>query len=747
MRIIDKLKQKIIPVIAGLCLVAAALFFEISGDPNVATVRERLNSIIYDLRMRVSVAAHSKAAHQKKSDVVIVDVDEKSLSTEGRWPWTRDKVSNLLQKLREGGAAVIAFDVVFAESEKNIADSLITELNNEGVTTPEMAKNIKLYEQHVDHDQEFADKIKEKPDVVMGYILSGDPENNTGALPPPLLSLTKQEADEIMLNDLPGQIANIPILQVSAVHGGFVTTLTDSDGVIRRLPLVLEHHAGIYPSLGLAAVMQYYFLDSVNLNFISTQNGRALTNIIIGNQSIPTDAHGQVLVPYQGYSKTIPYISATEVLNGKIDPKLIDNKIVFVGASAIGLGDLHTTPFESSYPGVEVHATVAQALLTTAFAAVPDWSLGAIVFILFMIGTFLSVTLPYVSFWWVIVLPFLLSFTVAGTSFWLYDHYYIYLSSITIYLMMFSIAIMNAIYGFLFESRKRMQLKEMFGQYVPPAHVERMSESKTQYSFEGESRDMSVLFADIRNFTHISESLDPSQLKHLLNDYFTPMTKVIFDHGGTIDKYVGDMIMAFWGAPMDNPNHALDAVKAGFEMQATAASMRDHFQSMGVEEIKIGVGINSGFMNVGDMGSKYRRSYTVLGDTVNLASRLESSTKFYHTNFIISQNTLLGCHGEVTARHLDRVKVIGKDQAIEIYEPICLSKDASPELLKELETLSEAEKLYYAADWEGALKLYHQLHQEHPEIGLYELFIERISELKAKGTTAPWDGCYVRVTK
>lgn len=747
MQIIHKLKQKWTPVLCGLILVGLSLGFEVSTDPHLMTVRERLNSIIYDVRMRISVSTHQEHAQKGHSDVVIVDVDEKSLAAVGQWPWTRDKLAQLLEQLRKDGALVIAFDVVFAESQKNAAESLIKELNSEGIETPELKKNIELYRSQVDHDAEFAAKLAEKNDVVLGYILSDDSKNKSGQLPPPLMSLTPEEKNDIILNDLPGQIGNIPILQISAVKGGFVSTLTDSDGVIRRLPLVLEHHAGIYPSLGLAAVMQYYFLDTVKLKFINTELGSVLTSVTLGNEAIATDAQGQVLVPYQGYSRTIPYVSASDVLLREIDPKLIENKIVFVGASAIGLGDLHTTPFETSYPGVEVHATVAQALLTSSFAAVPDWSLGALAFAIVLLGTFLALTLPYLSFIWVLMLPVFLSFLVGALSFWLYETYYLYLSSITLYLMMFSIAIVNAIYGYMFESRKRLQLKEMFGQYVPAAHVEKMSESENQYSFDGESREMSVLFADIRNFTHISESLDPSQLKKLLNEYFTPMTKIIFDHGGTIDKYVGDMIMAFWGAPLENKNHSLDAVMAAFEMQKMAESMTDKFKEIGVNEIKIGVGINSGFMNVGDMGSQYRRSYTVLGDTVNLASRLESSTKFYHSNFIISDNTLEGCHGEIIARHLDRVKVIGKDQAIEIYQPLCTKEAVTPMLREELELHEKAQGLYYEARWDESMRLYEALHKKYPEVGLYPLYIDRIKSLKEKGVKAPWDGCYVRVDK
>nr|AEI30292.1 adenylate/guanylate cyclase with Chase sensor [uncultured microorganism] len=746
MRLLTKLRQKALPIISGLCILGAAFWFETAPQPTISIVRDRLNSLIYDLRMQFSVIG-KPPLKPSQTDIAIVDVNEQSLKEEGRWPWQRDKIAKLLQKLREDGAVVVAFDVVFAEPERNLADQILEELITEGVVNPKFSKDVRSYQKYLDNDQEFSDVIAEKNDVVLGFVLSDDPANVIGELPQPIMTLTPSEEERADLNQLPGQIANLPLLQKSAKKGGFVTTLTDGDGIIRHAPLVIEHGVGVYPSLGLAAVMQFYYLDNVGLNFVELDNALALTDITLGKKSIATDAFGQVLVPYRGPSHTFPYYSASDVLRDKVDPKLLENKIVFVGASAIGLGDLHATPFETSYPGVEIHATVADAIINHSFASVPDWSLGARVFALFVLGVLMAFLLPFLSLIWVIIVPTVIAFSIASLSIWLYNHMNIYISTISVYLMLAGVVMVNIIHALIFESRKRMQLKEMFGQYVPPAHVEKMSESNTKYSFEGESRDMSVLFADIRDFTKISESLEASQLKGLLNDYFTPMTKIIFDHSGTIDKYVGDMIMAFWGAPMENKNHALDAVLAGFAMLKMAEVMSNQFQNIGVDKIQIGVGINSGLMNVGDMGSTYRRSYTVLGDAVNLASRLESSTKFYHANFIISQNTLDGCHGEIIARHLDRVKVVGKEKAIEIYQPICLKSEATPEILSELSRQAAAEALYFEAKWDDAYQAYEELLADYPDCALYRIYAERIKELQSQGTVDPWDGCYVRVSK
>lgn len=746
MALLIKLRQKLFPIVTGLIVVAVAFLFETTSQPNVATVRSRLNSLIYDMRLQIEIIS-AKPIAPANSDIIIIDVDEKSLKDKGRWPWSREIVATLLEKLRENGAIVIAFDVIFAEPEKNLADDIMQELLSDGIVAPELNENIQQYKQYLDNDKEFADIIALQDDVVLGFILSADPTNIIGELPTPIMTLTPSEEALSELNNLPGQIANIALLQQSAKNGGFVTTISDADGIIRHAPLVVTHKDSIYPSLGLAAVMQYYFVDKLDLKFIRVGEQLALDKIIMGDKTIETDSYGQILIPFKGFSNTFPYVSASDVLNDNVEPDLLNNKIVFIGASAIGLGDLHATPFETSFPGVEIHATVADALLHGSFASIPEWALGAKIFTIIFIGVIFAIMLPFLSLIWTVLLPTATAIGIAAFSMWIYSAEYLYLSTISIYLMLIGLVIVNITHALIFESHKRQQLKEMFGQYVPPAHVEKMSESDKQYSFEGESREMSVLFADIRSFTSISEKLEASQVKTLLNQYFTPMTKIIFDNAGTIDKYVGDMIMAFWGAPMDNKNHALDSVKSGFAMLEMADQMTGQFKEMGIEAIHIGVGVNSGTMNVGDMGSTYRRSYTVLGDAVNLASRLESSTKFYHADFIISKNTLEGCRGEVIARYLDKVKVIGKDEAIEIYQPICMKDKATPELLAELKAQSSALDLYFDRRWDEALATFEKLKANYPDIPLYTLYIERILALKENDPGEGWDGCYVRVTK
>ena len=739
---LTKLAQKFQPMLLGILITLGALWFETTNNSGASLIRERLNNLFYDMHMRINLIEKPKP---RDNHILIVDLNDETLHELGRWPWPRDMVAQLIDILKSQGAAVVALDIIFPEPEKNVIDTVIKDSPPDSLDPNTIAK-LNSVRMHYEHDDVLGKAIH-SPDVVMGYILSPERTQIVGALPAPMEMLSPEKGSKIFVRAMQGFIGNTQELADATMTSGFVTTLTDNDGVIRHYPIVLEYKDGIYPSLALAAVKQYLLLDKIQFNWLPVGEYFSLASIQLGGNVIPTDGSGQVMIPYKKLENEYTYVSAKDVMERKNNPQMVDGKIVFIGTSATGLGDLHTTPFETSFPGVEIHATVAQTLLLHQFPYKPDWSLGAQLFLIASTGILFSIMLPFLPVWLTILLPIA---TITGLFYlhdWLWDYEFIYLNFFTVLLNIVNVTFIALMYGFLFETRKRSQLKHMFGQYIPAEQVEKMSESSKSYGFEGESREMSVLFADIRNFTSISENMDPTVLKKFLNEYFTPMTKSIFEHSGTIDKYVGDMIMAFWGAPMENPHHALFAVKTGFEMLKIADSLKEQFVSLGVTDLHIGIGINSGKMNVGDMGSEYRRSYTVLGDSVNLSSRLESSTKFYGVAFIISESTLKQCEGEIICRHLDKVKVKGKHEAINIYEPICLESDITQEIKDELGLLTEAQHCYYQAQWEDALRVFEQLHLKYPTRVLYALYINRIQELKANGVTAPWDGCFVRSEK
>ena len=301
-------------------------------------------------------------------------------------------------------------------------------------------------------------------------------------------------------------------------------------------------------------------------------------------------------------------------------------------------------------------------------------------------------------------------------------------------------------YGFLSERLTRQTIKGMFDQYVPPAHIDAMLANPEAYTFSGESREMTVLFADIRDFTSVSESLTATELKQLLNEFFTPVTSIIFDNNGTVDKYVGDMIMAFWGAPLEDKNHRHNAVTAALAILNKIEQLREEFPAKGFPAINIGIGINTGMMNVGDMGSVYRRAYTVLGDSVNLGSRLEGLTKFYGLKFLIGEETYEGLD-DYLCRLIDKVKVKGKDLAINAYEPLCLKKDASAQMRANLEAYDTALQCYFAQDWDNAEQKFTALLAQAPDTLLYKIYLERIPLLREQNLPVDWDGSYQHLSK
>lgn len=540
-----KLAQKWLPILLGLLVVAASYWFEISDQKGVHLLHERLNNIIYDIRLTLGLPHHKGSI---QSDIAIVDIDDRSLNSIGRWPWPRNKVGELIEKLREEGAIVVALDIVFAEKERNITDEIIENPGNKYQLSTSTKNELAKAAHFFDHDMMLANALK-PDDIVMGFILTSNPKDNAGQPPPPAVVVSPEIMREIQLRDMPGIISNIPVLQNKAINGGFVTTLSDTDGVIRNYPIVLKHHDAIYGSLALEAVKRFLLIDKIDFEFAQTPQRLILQAVNLGDIRIPTDQFGQVIIPYQGYSKSYAYYSVIDLMENKIPAGALKNKLVFIGTSAIGEGDLHTTPFETSFPGIEIHATIADIILSKSFPVQPDWALGAIVSMILVFGLFFSFVSPFLPVLVALILPLVTISGIIYLNLWLWTEQNIYLSSVSVYLMLFFIAIVNVFYGFFFESAKRGELKAMFGQYVPSAHVDKMLESSHHYTFDGESREMSVLFADIRGFTSISEKLSPIQLKKFLNDFFTPMTKIIFDNNGTIDKYVGDMIMAFWELP------------------------------------------------------------------------------------------------------------------------------------------------------------------------------------------------------
>ncbi|HNP03205.1 MAG TPA: adenylate/guanylate cyclase domain-containing protein, partial [Agitococcus sp.] len=464
------------------------------------------------------------------------------------------------------------------------------------------------------------------------------------------------------------------------------------------------------------------------------------------NHKIYTDESGMALIPYKGKGKSYTYISATDILNNPNNMPVLKDAIVLIGTSALGLTDLRTTPLQTGYPGVEIHANLLDAIIQSVgdqnhMYYRPDWEPGITFLILLLSGLAFVFILPMLepAYMLAVAGAWLTLLVIVNLVSWKVSHLDFPLAILVI--STFSIAILNIGYGFLRTNNQKREMKMLFGQYVPPAHVERMLENHHLAGLEGESRHMTVLFSDIRNFTTISEGLKATKLKQMLNEFFTPITGIIFQHNGTIDKYVGDMVMAFWNAPLLDPNHAEHAVDAALTMLAKVEELKPIFVAKGLPEVNIGVGINTGFMNVGDMGSMYRRTYTVLGDSVNLGSRLESITKFYGVKLLVGEGTY-DLAPQFLYRLVDKIIVKGKREPVCVYEPVCRVEEASDSRKQRIEQYNQALAHYYSREWDAAEKILRQLHKADPERKLYKMYLERIDELRYEVLPDDWMGVF-----
>jgi adenylate cyclase len=756
------------------------LFLQTSAPSPLQNIINRLEYLLYDQRMAVM----PKAIKSPENKIVIVDLDERSLQAEGQYPWNRIKVGQLTERLSEYGSLVVGFDITFPEPDRNIRDLLAPiDLDSLG---PAFAQTLAEIESSIDADQYFANAMANSVDAVLAINFSPQGSVSYNELPESIVEIEAELARKITLTDMAGFTGNIPVLQDAARGNGSMNQEPDADGVVRRVPLVIRYGEKLFPTLSLEIFRVYNFLENYELETFSYDDAEVLTAVRLGKGPgsflIPTDGRGYVNVPYVGSTTRdgdnfFPYISATDILRGTLtehEKDILINSLVLVGTSAPGLGDLRAMPLQKLYPGVEVHANMLNALLNavnmtaltvsagetstaSAFASFtktdasifpyrPDWIAGAMFLILAVLGIALSVLFPYLGpASMALFASALLGLSVWG-NFQLWSAFKLDFPMVLLITLILVITAINLIYGFLAESQTRKVIKGMFDQYVPPAHIDSMLANPDSYSFEGESKELSVLFSDIRGFTSISEVLSAGQLKKLLNDFFTPITGIIFEHNGTVDKYVGDMVMAFWGAPLEDLDHRNHAVRSALKMLEKTEELKQQFVAAGLPEVNIGVGINTGIMNVGDMGSTYRRSYTVLGDAVNLGSRLESLTKFYGIRLLIGEETVNGLDGFLL-RIIDKVKVKGKEEAITCYEPLCEIQQSTAELEARVAQYHAALDHFYSQHWDEAEAAFKVLAKLEPETLLYQVYLERIDALKEQDLGADWDGSFTHTSK
>ena len=700
---------------------------------------DEIEEFLYDVRLRWNMPG------TLDDRIVIIDIDERSIAAEGHFPWQRDKMADLVNTLFDHyGVRVLAFDMVFAEPEESTALQLIEQLRE---TAPELPLDRMRSEWET--DRQFSEAVIAR-NVVLGFAFKQrvpDREQaETGLLPAPTLFEEQLTGIDIPFYEAAGFVGNFEALQSAAEFGAFFS-YPRLDDVARITPLMQVYNGDVYEALGMAAARLYLGNPPVRFEFGSDKefSGLTLERLLIGDNRIPVDDRLQAYIPFRGQQGSFAYVSATDVLNRRATMERLEDKLVMVGTSAAGLLDLRATPVADAYVGVEIHANIASGILDQSFMSSPAYVTGIEAIAMLLNLLILALLVPRLSpATTALLILSIVSINVA-LNFFLWSYLGLILPLASILTAVVAMAFLQITYDYFVESRRKQRLGRMFGQYIPVELVEEIDESGEELSLEGENREMSVLFSDVRGFTTMSESLEPTELTQLMNEFLTPITRIIHDHRGTIDKYMGDAVMAFWGAPLRDEEHAQNALTAAMQMVEAMKGVTEIFATKGWPPIKVGIGISSGRMNVGNMGSEFRMAYTVMGDVVNLGSRLEGQTKNYGADIIMSEETANLVEG-IALRELDLIRVKGKLVPIRIYEPICWHADLTPELEKSIESYTKALALYRAHAFEAAGKIFAELNQQRPS-PLYELYLQRIDAFAHKPPPKDWDGVFVAKTK
>lgn len=712
---------------------------------------DRIDAMHYDARLRATMP-------QTFDDrIVIVDVDEKSLAEFGRWPWSRHKLASLTHTLFDKyQIALLGFDVVFAEPDESSGLKQLQSLaQNELSQDPGFVARVAQLAPALDYDRLFAESMVNRP-VVLGYYFSSDQGGRTnGELPQPVMTTHDLDGSFVPMNQWDGFGANIRPLAQAAPLAGFFNSMTDPDGVVRALPLVARFADNYYESLSLAMFRRLVGMPQVTPGWAPSGptgvDRSALQSVVLKwpdrSFSIPVDERGAMWVPFRGYGGahggSFNYLSASDVLADRVPELQLKGKIVLVGATAIGIVDLRATPVAAVYPGVEVQANALASLLDRRFLVKPVYAEGYEFVLLFLVGVTLAFVLPLWRESMAVALSVGVVAALVAFNWWLYVAHALVLHLAPVLLMTVTIFVLNVGYGYLSTSRSRRKLIALFGTYVPPELVREMVKDPDRYTMRAKSDELTVMFCDMRGFTRMSEQMAPVQLQQLLNQVLSELTQLIGANRGTVDKYMGDCVMAFWGAPVESPAHAQLAVKTALQMTQALGRINKSLKAGALAhldlDIGLGIGINTGQMYVGDMGSNIRRSYTVIGDAVNLGSRLEGLSKAYGVSIVASQATQAMATGYVW-QELDRVRVKGKQQAITILTPIAFARDVTPAQSEELALWHTFLAVYRAQNRVQCDILLGQLLQLDANKPLYKLYAERIAATRGHPIDPGWDG-------
>ena len=679
--------------------------------------------------------------------VTIVDIDEKSMAKLGQWPWPRTRIADLVTELTRLGAVVIAFDAVFPEPDRLNPDVAADTFRNLDEETRARLRALPS------NDQVFADAIRASR-VVLGE--SGLPEEITAldkTLPVTGLAMLGEEPQRFMF-DFPGLLRNVPVLEHAAAGRGLFTIKPERDGIVRRVPMIMQAQGQTMPSL----TFEMLRVATGSGTILIKAEKAGIKSIGVKGLQIPTDHNGQIWVHYARNDASI-YVPAINVLEKNVAPDMIAGKLVLIGTSAVGLNDIKTTPVSRAMPGVEIHAQVLETTLTGEVISQPIYGIAVEFTTALLFGLLVIAFAPLFGPITLIALGVAFATGLIGTSAYFYayhrlliDFTYPLLSTTSIYLtLIFS--------SFVREQAQRKQIRSAFAQYMSPALVEQLAHDPEKLVLGGEDREMTIMFSDVRGFTTISETYkhDPQGLTALMNRFLTPLTNAILARKGYIDKYMGDAIMAFWNAPLDDKDHQLNACEAAIDMLERIDELNQQREQEALDggyafiPINVGIGLNTGTCTVGNMGSDIKFNYSVLGDSVNLASRLEGQSKEYGFPIIVGSSTALAVKDKFAILELDFIMVKGKKEPEVIYAIAGREDTAQSGRFQRLRNLTiEMLACYRSRNWDGALAAIERGRNTDEANSLellYRLYEARIRSFLEYPPPPDWNGAFALLTK
>jgi len=686
---------------------------------------------------------------QTMRPVVIVDIDEASLKEIGQWPWPRTVVADLITRISQLGAVAIGFDIVFAEPDR--MSPSVAAASFRGLDDDTRAKLGNL----PSNDEVLGDAIKQAKMVVVGQAGAATPEPRTQA------DMALQTGFAVIGPDptpylvtFPGLLRNVPPIEQGAAGRGLFSINPERDGIIRRVPVIMDAQDTLVPSLAMEMLRVVTHSGAIQ---VRATNGGVQT-VLVPGLAVPTDRNGQVWVHFNKHDPA-RYVSAKDVLQGHVSTDRFQGRLVLIGTSAIGLLDLKTTPVEAAMPGVEVHAQILESVLTKSPLSNPEYAIGAEIMIALLFGLAIIIAAPMLSASIVIGLGAVLIAGLIGMSWYLFvedslliDFTYPLISTWLIYLVLTFV-------NYFREQKQRQQIRSAFGYYLSPHMLEQLARAPEKLVLGGEERRMTILFSDVRGFTTISEHYkdDPQGLTRLMNRFLTPLTNAIIERKGTIDKYIGDAIMAFWNAPVDDDDQEANACDAALTMQERAAALnvelkREADANGGVYmPLRIGIGLNTGPCVVGNMGSDFRFNYSVLGDTVNVAARLEARTKDYRLPLVIGSRTAEKAKQKFATMEIDLIQVKGKKEPEAVFAVLGRAEvEQDPRCQELCELNASMIASYRKQEWDQALDLIKRCREPANSFnvaGLYDMYVERIEVYRADPPPADWEGVYEAESK